>query len=185
MKRLTLLLALAAALAAPGAAAARPYAVDRAGSKLGFIGTFDGRPFTGVFQQWDAQIDFDPARLGASKATVVVQTGSVRTGTAEYDSTIGAPPWFDTGKFPTARFVASSFRKAGNRYEAVGQLTIRNITRPATLPFSLQAEGGRTRMRGELTLDRTQFGVGGGEFSGDKPLARAVRVQVDLVATPR
>lgn len=117
---------------------------------------------------------------------VVIQTGSVRTGTAEYDKTIGEPAWFAVRQFPTAKFVASTFRKTGaNRYEAVGQLTIRNVARPATLPFTLQPEGPRTRMRGELTLDRTQFGVGAGEFGGDQPLKKAVRVQVDLLATPR
>jgi polyisoprenoid-binding protein YceI len=186
MTRLRLLLAFAAALAAPLAASARVYVVDRAASKLSFTGSFDGRPFSGVFRNWDAQIDFDPARLDTSKVVVVIQAGSVRTGTPEYDSTIGEPAWFAVRQFPTARFVASSFRKTGaNRYEASGQLTIRNVTRPATLPFTLQQEGARTRMRGELTLDRTQFGVGAGEFSGDAPLKKAVRVQVDLLATPR
>lgn len=185
MTRLGLLMAFAA-IAVATAAAARPYAVDPGASKLGFTGTFDGRPFTGAFQKWDAQINFDPARLDQSKATVVIQTGSVRTGTAEYDKTIGEPPWFNARQFPTARFVASAFRKTGaNAYEARGELTIRNVTRPAALPFTLQQEGPRTRMRGELTLDRTLFGIGAGEFSGDRPLAKAVKVQVDLVATPR
>jgi len=186
MRRLGVFLAIVLGMAAPLAAAARPYAVDPAASKLGFTGTFDGRPFNGVFQKWDAQIDFDPARLDQSKATVVIQTGSVRTGTPEYDKTIGEPAWFNARQFPTARFVASSFRKTGaNSYEARGQLTIRNLTRPVVLPFTLEPQGPRTRMRGELTLDRTQFGVGAGEFSGDQPLAKAVKVHVDLVATPR
>lgn len=186
MTRLGLLLAVVAVAAAPGVAAARAYAVDPAASKLSFTGTFDGRPFTGVFQKWDAQIDFDAAHLDKSKAVVVIHTGSVRTGTAEYDKTIGEPAWFAAGKFPTARFVASTFRKTGaNRYEAAGQLTLRNVTRPATLPFTLQPAGARTRMRGALTLDRTQFGVGAGEFSADAPLKKAVRVDVDLMATPR
>jgi len=186
MRALGLFLAAAAAIAVPAAAAARPYAVDPAASKLGFTGTFDGRPFSGVFQKWDAQIDFDPARLAQSKATVVIQTGSVRTGTAEYDKTIAEPAWFNVRQFPTAKFVATSFRKTGaNSYEARGQLTIRNVSRPVALPFTLEQQGPRTRMRGDLTLDRTQFGVGAGEFSGDAPLAKAVKVHVDLVATPR
>ena len=59
------------------------------------------------------------------------------------------------------------------------------VEAPAALPFTLQQQGPRTRMRGDLTVDRTQFGVGAGEFSGDAPLAKAVKVHVDLVATPR
>lgn len=186
MRRLGLFLAATLAAAAPLAASARPYAVDPANSKISFTGTFDGRPFNGVFQKWDAQIDFDPGRLAQSKATVVIQTGSVRTGTAEYDQTMGQPAWFNVRQFPTAKFVASSFRKTGaNSYEASGALTIRNVTRPVVLPFTLQQQGPHTRMRGDLTVDRTQFGIGAGEFSGDAPLAKAVKVHVDLTATPR
>jgi len=186
MTRASLCSLLAIALAAPMAAHGAAYAVDPASSRLSFTGAFDGRPFTGVFRNWTAQIDFDPAHLEASRVKVVVQTGSVGTGTAEYDKTLAEPAWFNVRQFPTAVFVAKTFSKMGpNRYMARGELTIRNVTRPTALPFSLQPAGPRTRMKAELTLDRTQFGIGAGDFSGDRPLAKTVRVNVDLVATAR
>jgi polyisoprenoid-binding protein YceI len=186
MSRAMLCSLIAIAMAAPAAAQAAVYAVDPASSRLSFTGSFDGRPFTGVFRNWTAQIQFDPAHLEASSVKVVVQTGSVSAGTPEYDKTLVEPAWFNVRQFPTAMFVAKAFSKAGpNRYVARGDLTIRNVTRPISLPFTLQPAGPRTRMRGELTLDRTQFGLGAGDFSGDRPLAKAVRVNVDLVATAR
>lgn len=186
MTRASLCSLLAIALAAPTAAQAAAYVVDPSSSRLSFAGAFDGRPFTGVFRNWTAQIDFDSTHLETSKVKVLVQTGSVGTGTAEYDKTLVAPSWFNVRQFPTAQFVAKTFSKSGpNRYVARGELTIRNVTRPITLPFTLQPDGPRVRMKGELTLDRTQFGIGTGDFSGDQPLAKAVRVNVDLVAAAR
>lgn len=176
----------AIALATPMVAQAAAYAVDSASSRLSFAGAFDGRPFTGVFRNWTAQIDFDPAHLETSRVKVVVQTGSVATGTADYDKTLAEPSWFNVRQFPTAVFAARTFSKVGpNRYVARGELTIRNVIRPVILPFTLQPAGPRVRMKGELTLDRTQFGIGSGDFSGDQPLAKAVRVNVDLVAAAR
>jgi polyisoprenoid-binding protein YceI len=185
MTRLALL-ALIAALAPPTLAGARPYVVDPAASKLAFTGAFDGRPFAGVFQTWSAQINFNPAHLETSKATVTVQTGSAFTGTREYDEAIQQPAWLDTRQFPVARFTTDGFRKTGaNTFVAHGQVTIRNATYPVTLPFVVQQEGGRTRVRGDLTLDRTRFGIGSAEFPGEAPLAKAVKVRVDLVAIAR
>ena len=178
-------LALLAVLAA-APATARPYAVDPAASKLGFEGVFDGRPFSGAFKRWKAEIDFDPAKLQASRAAVTIDMSSVSTGVAEYDQTIASKDWFAVGQFPTARFVAIGFRKTGpSRYEAQGKLTIRNVTRPVALPFTLEQQGPRVRMHGEVPLDRTQFGLGGRQWASDKPLAKTVKVKIDLLATPR
>ena len=186
MTRASLCSLLAIALAAPMAAHGAAYAVDPASSRLSFTGAFDGRPFTGVFRNWTAQIDFDPAHLEASRVKVVVQTGSVSAGTPEYDKTLAETAWFNVRQFPTAVFVAKTFSKTGpNSYMARGDLTLRNVTRPVNLAFTLQPAGALTRMKGELTLDRTQYGIGAGDFSGDRPLAKAVRVNVDLVATAR
>jgi polyisoprenoid-binding protein YceI len=186
MTRASLCILIVICVAAPMAAHGAAYAVDPASSRLSFTGAFDGRPFTGVFRNWTAQIEFDPAHLEASTVKVVVQTGSAGTGTAEYDKTLAEPAWFNVRQFPTAVFVAKAFSNTGpNRYVARGELTIRNVTRPASLPFTLQPAGPRMRMKGELTLDRTQFGIGSGDFTGDQPLAKAVRINVDLVAAAR
>ena len=56
--------------------AAAHWTVDAAKSKLGFSVVWSKEPFTGVFRDWKADIDFDPADLAHSHVAVTIETGS-------------------------------------------------------------------------------------------------------------
>jgi polyisoprenoid-binding protein YceI len=174
-----------AALLAVSPACATAWNVDHAHSKLGFVVQWSGQPFTATFKTWNAKIDFDPANLAASKADVTIDMTSAVSGEDELDQNLPGAQGFDAAKFPTARFVTKNFRGTGkDRYEAVGDLTIRGTTRPVTLPFSLTMQGDTAHMKGEATIARTDFGVGSGSaWEGETPVAHAVKVTVDLTAT--
>ncbi|HET6554149.1 MAG TPA: polyisoprenoid-binding protein, partial [Dyella sp.] len=51
------------ALAIPGVAGATDYAMQPAGSKLGFASTFQGQSFNGSFGKWTAAISYDASKL--------------------------------------------------------------------------------------------------------------------------
>jgi polyisoprenoid-binding protein YceI len=93
-------------------------------------------------------------------------------------------------KFPEARFVSSSITaKGGDRYEALGKLTIRDVTRDTVLPFTLAivddpAQPGRLRAtaRGRLPLKRLDYGVGQNEWAGTGQVANEVTVDLNVVA---
>jgi polyisoprenoid-binding protein YceI len=91
---------------------------------------------------------------------------------------------FEVAQFPTAHFLATSFtHKTGNDYIATGTLTIRGVTKPVTLPFTLTITGKTAHLTGTAQLIRTDFHVGEGEWSADTPVSHAVTVTVDLTAT--
>ena len=62
----------------PGAAAA--WTIDAAASSIRFTGTHAGKRFEGRFDKWEGHVWFDPSDLAGSKAVVLVQTASARTG---------------------------------------------------------------------------------------------------------
>ena len=165
------------------AAGATGWIIDPAASRLGFRGTQLGAVFEGSFQRFRAEIDFDPATPETGRAEVVVETGSASTGDAQRDTALPTADWFAVADFPEARFVAETFRRTGeNAYVAEGTLTLRGITQPLALPFTLVEEGGATRARGEVTLIRSAFGVGQGQFEAGDWVALEVVVTIDLLA---
>ncbi len=172
-------------VAAPPAAsaAADAWVVDMAASTLGFTGSQMGTAFSGRFDRFTAEIVFDPEAPETGRALVVIDTGSARTGDSQKDTAMPGADWFDVGQFPEARFEATAFRRTGpDAYEAEGTLTIRGISQPLTLPFTLTPEGDATRARGEVQLIRTDYGVGQGQWSSGNWVALEVTVTVDLLA---
>jgi polyisoprenoid-binding protein YceI len=94
--------------------------------------------------------------------------------------------WFDVASHAKATFTATRFEKTGeNRYVALGTLTLRGVSKPQRLPFTLKIEGDKARVSGVTTLDRTAFGVGQGEWKSTDQIPAEVKVSVNLTATRR
>lgn len=182
---------LAAALAAPASAA--DWRVDHDRSTLAFTFTAQGSPVSAVFKEWTAAIAFDPADLSAANARVVISLMSANSGSRERDGMMASKSWFDVkgesfaapeGAPPgSAVFQTTAFRQTGETtYEADGTLTLRDVTKGLTLPFTLVIDGAEAHMTASVTLDRNDWGVGQGQYAGEDPVATAVSVEIDLYA---
>ncbi len=174
-----------AALTLPAAAqapelAAQAWTVDKAQSRLGFTAAADGEKFAGKFNSWDAQIAFDPAKLAASSADVTIALGSVETDNANEGGALQGAEWFSTAAFPNATFKTTAIRAAGAGYVADGTLTIRDQSKPVSLPFDLTIDGDVAKMNGKLTINRKDFGLGGGWQ--DSHIDPGVTVEVAITA---
>lgn len=171
---------------APAAAPAgkvATWAVDKANSRIRFKSSFGGAAFEGGFDRWDAQIAFDPKNLAASKVTVSVDLASAKTGDADRDQTLPTNEWFDTAKFPRATFTTTAIRDAGGgKYQAVGTLNLKGVTKPVTLPFTLAITGAQAKMTGAVVIKRNDFNVGQGQFAGADTVPFEVTVNVAVAA---
>lgn len=166
------------------AAAAPPaWIVDKAGSSLRFTSSMAGESFTGAFRRWDADIRFDPADLPASSVTATIDVASAATGNPDRDQALPTDTFLDAPAFPKARFVARRFTAlGGGRYQADGILTLRGVSKPLSLPFSLVIQGGQARMTGQVAINRLAFGVGQGEWKATTTVPAAVTVSVVVAA---
>ncbi len=187
-------LAFAAALVAPAASAA--WTVEQTRSTLSIEVTAQGAPFTSVFKSWTAEIVFDPADLATANARVVINLASIDSGDGQRDGMMTSKSWFDTvgatyaapADVPVGQavFQTSTFRKTGETtYEADGTLAMRDAKQPVTLPFTLSIDGAEARMTASVTLDRTRWGVGQGQYAGNDPVATEVKVNVEIYATAK
>jgi polyisoprenoid-binding protein YceI len=179
MRLLTAALAL---VALPAAAA--DWTVVPGASRLGVEAMQGGQTFEGRFERFDAAIAFDPADPAAARVTVTIDMTSFASGAPDRDGQLPTAPWFDAATFPEARFEVAGFTaKGGDAYEAAARLTIRDVTADVTLPFTLTIDGATAHASGELTIDRTAFGVGQGQWAAPNPVGHAVKVIVDVTAT--
>lgn len=160
-------------------AVAADYSVQP-GSTLGFTGTFQGEAFTGQFKKFDATISYDPGNLAASKFDVSVDIISVATGDSDRDSALPGDEFFATAKFPNARFVSTAFRKDGDQVIAEGTLTIKGISKPVSLDVGFMPNGSGAILDVTTKLDRSDFGVGTGDYADTSTIGADVTVKGTL-----
>lgn len=183
--RAALLLALLASAVVPvaqGAPAA--WRMDAANSQLTFTPRLAGGEFQCRFERFDVTLRFDPADLAHSSLQVAVDLGSAHTGDGDRDAALQGADFFATSRWPTARFTSTSLRAlGGDRYEARGQLALRDVKQDVVVPFRFvpaAPSGGKARMTGATTVQRLPFGVGQGEWRSTEYLDDAVRVEFAL-----
>jgi cytochrome b561 len=176
-------------IASPAFAATVKWDVVPEKSSLTFRARQLGAEFKGGFDRFTADIAFDPDNLADSAVKADVDVSSVNTQATDRDENLKSKDWFDVRQFPAARFETTAFRQTSeDTYEAPASLTIKNITLPVTLLFSLDfAEGdsGKDMIAtadGSVTLDRSKFNLGGGGWKDAGVIANEVLVDIHIVA---
>lgn len=160
------------------------WSVDYSKSRLGFIATQAGNSFEGRFENFDARINFDPDDVSAASVDVLIDMTSARTGDRQRDIALPGEEWFATKTYPTAMFSSGDIEDLGaGAYVAHGRLTIKGVTKEVDLPFKLEINGDNARASGGLTIIRTDYGVGTGEFSTGKWVGLNVDIRFEISAT--
>lgn len=181
--------------AVPAKAATAPgWVIDPAASAITFEFTQSGEAVTGQFNRWGGKIFFDPENLGGSYVDIGIGLGGaadgmapVTTGSADRDTQILGPEWFNAAAFPNASFVAERFTRVdGQNFIAHGNLILRGVTKPLDLPFTLVITGeGAAKtatMNAEITLSRLDFGIGQGQWQSTSDIGADVKVSIKVTA---
>lgn len=186
MTRFLSALALGAALLAGTAAPAfAANYVQTTGSTLTFSGEYQGETFKGNFPGFVTTFSFDPANLAGAKLDVTIPLASATAGNPEYDGELHGKSFFDSKRFPQARYTATKFRSlGGNKYAADGTLTLRGVSKPVTLTFTWTA-GAKPVLTGGAMVKRLDFGVGGGEWADTATIPNGIRVATRVVFVPK
>lgn len=162
-------------------------------STLGFTATQTGSEFNGTFE-FTADMRFDREDLASSAFDVTVDVSSVETGARRRDQALAQQAWFWFEKHPEAYFHTKRIEhKEDDKYEAIADLTIKDNTHEVTLPFTWKQNGDTAKlegnvtatMQGGLTMDRTRWNVGAGEWSSGDTIGRKVEVHLDLLLAQR
>lgn len=164
------------------------WTIDQTASSLNVTFQQYSQSVSAQFAGFNGRIAFDPDNLGESKVRIEIDMTSLETGSDDRDSQARSSEWFAAQEYPAAVFESELFTHIeSNRYEVQGNLSIRDVTLPLNMPFTLDItdddQGGQVaRMKASLTLKRLDFGVGQGQWAAEDAIANAVGIEVDLSA---
>ena len=181
MKRM--LLALAALLVVPSVswAAAPVFSIVPNGSSVTFR-VQASVPIQGRFERWKSTLTFTSPDVSTGVLAVNIDAGSVDTGSNIKNRTLTSDQFFDVGNHPTISFRSTKVSQTGpNTFSVVGNLTIRGVSKPATVVMKTTPSGSGGDIKGTMTFNRRDFGM-----NGSVPLVRiadSVDVIVHLKAT--
>ena len=160
--------------------------VQTAQSKVAFDYKQMSVPLSGSFAKFAIQARFDPAKLATSQAKIDIDIASIDTGNSDADDEVTDKLWFDTQKYPTASFVASSFKAlGGDRYQAQGKLSLKGKTVDITAPFTFKQNGNSGIFDGSLNMNRLDYGIGTGIWADVATVANEVSITFHFVASSK
>ena len=166
--------ALGAAALSAGAAAPQ--------SEIRFLASQEGVALQGTFNDFVANVKFDPAHPDVGMVLVSVDVRSVNTGTPAANDLIRSADFFDAGTFPQATFEASEFHvKDAGHYIAKGAFTLKGHTITVPVTFVTTATPQGRWFDGSFTVSRTSIKVGQGEWADTSTLDDTVRIQFHIL----
>lgn len=70
-----------------------------------------------------------------------------------------AEGFFDAAHYPFIKFTSSKIVKTAAGFTSTGELTIKDITKPLTIPFTFEQTGGAGTFKGHFSVSREDFNL--------------------------
>ena len=153
-------------------------------SSIGFEFRQMGVPVKGGFKRFTTQMQFDPARPEAARASIEIDLASIDAGSPDADDESAGKLWFNRSLYPKATFVSREVRALGNnRFELRGTLTLKGKPRDMVIPVSYAPGKNASTFDGSFVLKRLDFGIGEGMWADVATVADEVQVRFRIAAT--
>ncbi len=120
---------------------------------------------SGRFMDYTGFIDMDAEAGTVKTIEATIKTASINTNHEKRDAHLRSPDFFDVEKYPAITYTMKSYTKTDDLYQAVGDLTLRGVTKEIVLTghFNGVAKDpwGNTRagFSAEGKLNRKDFGM--------------------------
>ena len=143
------------------------YNVDAAHTRVGFVARHAMvTKVRGSFKEFEGSGDFDADSPADSKLHLTIKATSIDTGNVDRDAHLRSNDFFDMDNYPEITFVSTSVEKVDEeRYNVTGDLAIKGVVRPITIPFEVsgpvQDPWGNQRigLEGKAEINRKDWGI--------------------------
>lgn len=143
------------------------FKIDAAHSTIGFsIRHNEINWVSGRFKDFAGMIRHDDKDVTKSSVEFTAKIESIDTGVTARDNHLRTADFFEVAKFPEMMFKSTRIeRKGKDRYVLHGDLTLKGVTKPVAIPFTIVGaikDGrGNTRfgVEGNTTIDRRDYGI--------------------------
>lgn len=165
LKSLILALSVVLALGGSTLAEAAEWQADTTHSVLTFKIRHLFSKVQGGFDEWSANLFFDPEAMEQASVEVTIQAASIDTGNEKRDGHLRSADFFDVEQYPTITFVSSMVEQTDEGYLVHGTLTMHGVSKEIAIPVEFLGAGpdpwGRVRagFSGSVTIDRKDYGM--------------------------
>src|ERR1700741_4850881 len=118
----------------------------------------------GTFDKWDATATMTTPNVETGVLDIKIQAASVNTGSGMKDGKLKGKDFFDAEHDPLITFHSTKIVQTGpDTLDYVGDFTIRGVTKPEKLTFTLSGKGtGSGEIKGTMAFDRKDYGMNSG-----------------------
>jgi polyisoprenoid-binding protein YceI len=143
------------------------YQIDPAHSRIGFVARHAMvTKVRGAFNEFTGTAVLDGVDPDRSSATVTIKAASIDTRNATRDDHLRSNDFLAMDEHPEITFVSTAARQTGEaEFELTGDLTIRGVTTPVTIPFTYEGAvtdpfgNLRVGFEGAVTVNRKDYGI--------------------------
>jgi len=141
---------------------------------------------TGTFERVEGWIELDPKDPTTARAEGIVYVESINTRNARRDGHLKSDDFFGADRYPTMKMVLKKVYKKGNKWWADADLTIRDVTKTVSFPFTLTGPitdpwgNQRIAVEAHFEINRFDFGLKWNQTLETGALVVGREVQVEL-----
>ena len=143
------------------------YTLDPAHTRIGFVARHAMvTKVRGAFNEFEGTATLDGANPANSSAQVTISTASIDTRNAQRDGHLRSNDFLAMDEYPQITFVSTGARQVDDgTFELTGDLTIKGVTNPITIPFSFEGAAKdpfgnlRVGFEGAVTINRKDYGI--------------------------
>ena len=119
-----------------------------------------GNEVTGTLGGMKGDVIFDKENLQKSSFNVTMDANTINTANGKRDAHLKNKDFFETETYATISFVSTKIEKKGDKYIAIGSLSMHGISKDIEILFTTIEEKGRQRLHGNFVLDHADYGIG-------------------------
>lgn len=120
---------------------------------------FNGTKVDGFLEGLKTTLVFDKDRLENSKFIATIDAKTINTGNWLKNRHAASKDALDAEHFPIIKFESTKITVTNEGYNAVGQLTLKGITKTINLPFSFLSKGNEAVFKGSIKLSPKDYNI--------------------------
>jgi polyisoprenoid-binding protein YceI len=143
------------------------YTLDPAHTRIGFVARHAMvTKVRGAFNEFEGSAVLDGANPANSHVEVTINAASIDTRNAQRDEHLRSNDFLAMREYPKITFASTSVRPVDDTtFEVTGDLTIKGVSNPVTIPFSFEGAAKdpfgnqRAGFEGAVTINRKDYGI--------------------------
>ncbi|MDB1086582.1 YceI family protein [Streptomyces sp. ACA25] len=143
------------------------YTIDPDHTRLGFSARHAMvTKVRGAFNEFEGTARLDGANPESSEVRLAIKAASIDTRNGQRDEHLRSNDFLAMESHPEITFVSTGIRQTADaEFDVTGDLTIRGVTNPVTIPFSYEGAATdpfgnlRVGFEGSVTINRKDYGV--------------------------